>query len=138
MVSNLNEAHIIATAKVQAKANQNINLNPCERRGNNVFINGKKIECELYSKNLTNEQGQGYVINIDNANVVYVELPSYYKELQGVLDSFVEFMGEVVKTSSASTGLGMASTYPITPSTALVKKSNEAINLINQLKAKLP
>ena len=41
-MSNLNEANIIATAKFQSKANQNINLNPCERKGDNVFINGKK------------------------------------------------------------------------------------------------
>ena len=138
-MSSLNEANIVGKAKDQAKANQNINLNPCERKGDDVFINGKKIECELYSKNLTNEQGQGYVINIDNANVVYVELPSYYKELQGVLDKLVAFMNEVIiAPSTATNGLGMATSYPITPSTALIQKSNEAILEINKLKEKLP
>jgi len=72
--------------------------------------------------NTTNPNGSVVIINIDNANIVYLELPNYYNELQNLFNQINNLLTEIQKPSTALNGFGMAGAYPVIPSTTLMQE----------------
>lgn len=136
-MSNVNNIELKKYVYDKSKKNKNISILPCERLQDKILLDNKEISCENLIKT-TNQNGSGVVINIDNANIVYLELPNYYNELQNLFNQVNNLLIEIQKPSTALNGLGMAGAYPVIPSTTLIQEISTTQQKITAILKAIP
>ena len=136
-MSNINNIDIKKYSYEKSKKNKNIQFLPCERKQDKILLDNKEISCDALV-NTTNTEGSGIIINIDNANIVYLEIPNYYNELQSLFNQVNNLLTEMLTTSTATNGLGMAGAYPVILSTKLIQEINTTKNNLTDILKVIP
>lgn len=105
----------------------------CQRNGGKILVNGVGLSCETNINGFTNEIGQGTVISVDSANIIYLENLQYFVEFKATLEKLNSLCSSL-QGSIGNDGTGAE----VVTNPQLVSVAKELADTIQPLISKLP